>query len=109
MAAKKKVKINRASPLVVSPLIDGLGHLFWDVPVWPEFVPQTTDRFITVDSEYVGKLDLVAFDEYGDVDYWWVIALVNDVLEIPSDIYLGRKLRIPSKGYVDGILARTKV
>ena len=62
----------------------------------------TKHRFIidTTDDNYIitgteDRLDLIAYDFYGDSTLWWVIAMVNDLegdsMYPPAGIYL----RIP--------------
>jgi hypothetical protein len=62
--------------------------------IYPEIpITEEDDYVITVLGD---RLDLLAFDFYGDVSFWWVIASANS---LPGDsIYLqpGLQLRIPS-------------
>lgn len=79
---------------------------FWSTPDFPDVVPQTNDQFITIDDQYLGRLDLIAFDAYGDPDLWWVIALANNYQLIPTDMIMNSKIRIPNKSYVDSLLGK---
>lgn len=45
------------------------------------------------------RLDLVAYQYYLNVEYWWIIALANDILD-PFNIPIGTILRIPSESVV---------
>lgn len=99
-------KISKTSWLAITPLLTADGFVFWDTPNFPQLVPQSGDRFLTVDSTYIGRLDLVAFDMYGDVDYWWAIALANGLDQIPTDMVEGMVLRIPQKSYIDSFLSK---
>jgi hypothetical protein len=98
--------VSKSSWLSIAPLLQFEGTVFWDTPYFPDILPQDNDIFVTVDSNYVGRLDLLAFDAYGDVDLWWVIALANGLELLPTDMVIGKKLRIPSKNYVDSIIAQ---
>lgn len=100
------IKISKTSWLAIAPLLSSNGFTFWDTPNFPDIVPQAGDRFLDVDSKYLGRLDLVAFDMYGDVDYWWAIALANGLDQIPTDMRMGMRLRIPQKSYIDALLAK---
>lgn len=100
------IKIPRQSWLTIAPLLDSSGIVFWDTPDFPEIVPQDGDTYVDVDSGYAGRLDLVAFDKYGDCDLWWVIALANGIDLIPTDVVIGMRLRIPEKRYVDTIISK---
>ena len=100
------IKITKNSWLAITPLISSNGFTFWDTPNFPELVPQQGDLFVEVDSQYLGRLDLIAYDHYGDVDYWWVIALANGLDQIPTDMRLGMTLRLPDKKYIDSIISK---
>lgn len=54
-----------------------------------------TDIYITVDSTYINRLDLVAFDFYGSVNLWYIIAMSSNISN-PLDVPLGTILRIPT-------------
>jgi hypothetical protein len=61
---------------------------------YPSLVPSNEDYYIVARAE--DRLDLIAFDFYGDSTLWWVIAMAND---IPGDsMYppMGFQLRIPN-------------
>lgn len=73
--------------------VDGIE--FFDTPDFPKFPESSNDQIITIDQTYLGRLDLIANDFYGDVNLWWVIALVNNLEVIPTSMYIGMKLRIP--------------
>lgn len=79
---------------------------FWETPNFPDVVPQDNDTYITIDDSTAGNLDLIAFDAYGDADLWWVIALANDIELIPTDVIIGKRIRIPNKSYVDGLIGK---
>lgn len=99
-------KIDKTSWLNFAPYIDYSGYQFWDTPDFPHLLPQDGDKFVDVDDKYVGRLDLLAFDVYGDVNLWWVIALANKIDVVPTGVKFGMRLRIPEKTYVDSLLAR---
>ena len=61
--------------------------------MYPEIPPTNDDNYvITVLGD---RLDLLAFDFYGDSTFWWVIASAN---ALPGDSLVvepGTQLRIP--------------
>lgn len=63
---------------------------------FPYYNDLTLDSFHTVqvDNYYKDRLDLVAYNEYGDSRLWWVIALYNEILN-PLILPYGKKLIIP--------------
>lgn len=101
-------KIEKNAWLNFSPLTEYEGYEFWDVADFPEVLPQDSDRFVDVDSGYVGRLDLIAHDFYQDSNLWWIIALANKIDSVPTGVYLGLRLRIPNKPYVDSLLAKAE-
>lgn len=99
-------EINTGSYLNFADLLAAEGFEFWETPDFPEIIPQDNDTYIEVDSNYFGRLDLLAFDQYGDVDLWWVIALANNLDIVPTQMKIGQKLRIPNKNYIQTLFAR---
>ena len=78
---------------------------FWDTPDFPYLIPQADDVYVVIDQYHLGRLDLLAYQQYGDPDLWWVIALANNINVIPTDVVLGMSVRIPPKNYVDAFIA----
>lgn len=76
--------------------IDGIS--FWDLVELPEILPQPDDTFYRVRG--VDRIDLLAYNFYGDPVLWWVIAAANDMELLPTDLNEGDVLRIPSPRYV---------
>ena len=61
---------------------------------YPSLAPTNNDYYIIARAE--DRLDLIAFDFYGDATLWWIIATAND---IPGDsMYppMSFQLRIPN-------------
>ncbi len=50
----------------------------------------------TMTEAYVGRWDLVAEELYGDVYLWWVVPLVNDVLDLFEPSLIGAFLKVPA-------------
>lgn len=86
--------------------IDGFD--FFDSPELPELLNSDTDTIITIDHKYAGRIDLIAYDYLGDVEYWWFIALLNDLRILPSDLSMGRKIRIPTQETVSAYLKQSR-
>jgi hypothetical protein len=79
---------------------------FFDTPDFDPIPVSDDDETITVDQKYLGRLDLVALDVYQDVNLWWIIALANDIVLIPTHMRLGMQLRIPSNATVSAYLSK---
>jgi hypothetical protein len=73
---------------------ESTGSQYYSNNIYPEIPLSNEDDYvITVLGD---RLDLLAFDFYGDTSYWWVIASAN---ALPGDsLYLepGMQIRIPS-------------
>lgn len=73
---------------------DSKGSQYYVNNIYPDIPPAPDDSYvITVLGD---RLDLLAFDFYGDVGLWWVIASANS---LPGDsLYLepGSQIRIPA-------------
>lgn len=100
------IRISPKSWLALTPLLKSDGFVFWDTPDFPALAPSPKDRFIDVDSNYLGRLDLIAYDYYGDENLWWAIALANGIDQIPTDMQLGMRIRIPDQSVVSAALSR---
>lgn len=80
------------------------GNRYYSNNIYPDILASENDSYvITVLGD---RLDLIAFDFYGDTSLWWIIASANS---LPGDsLYLepGMQLRIPSD--VAGIITNYK-
>ena len=69
------------------------GNQMYAPTYYPAIEPKNDDNYIITGTE--DRLDLIAYDFYGDSTLWWVVAMVNnlegDSIYPPSGIYL----RIP--------------
>lgn len=83
---------------------DITGERYYSNNIYPDILASENDSYvITVLGD---RLDLIAFDFYGDTSLWWIIASANS---LPGDsLYLepGMQLRIPSD--VAGIITNYK-
>jgi len=71
--------------------------------VYPEIPPTAEDKYIITSVE--DKLDLLAFDYYGDETLWWVISRANpDVTRRDSFfIKMGVQVRIPDVNIIESL------
>jgi len=84
------------------------GLEFFDTPDFPEFPQNDNDQIITIDSKYEGRIDLLAEDYLGSVEYWWFIALMNDLRVLPNDLGIGKEIRIPAPESVSAYMQKAK-
>jgi hypothetical protein len=54
------------------------------------------DNYHQITTIDVLRLDLIAYRYYVNVEYWWVIALANNILD-PFNLEIGQILRIPAE------------
>jgi len=70
------------------------GKSMYSPTYYPPIEAKPDDNYIITGTE--DRLDLIAYDFYGDSTLWWVIAMVNDLegdsIYPPSGVYL----RIPT-------------
>jgi hypothetical protein len=71
---------------------------FWGILDLPTIPVQPDDIQYVVGP--TDRIDTIAFKFYGDPVLWWVIALVNDLEFVPTQLNDGMTLRIPSPTYV---------
>ena len=65
-----------------------------------DFPPSDIDATYRVRITDLGRLDLLAYQYYENVNLWWVIAYVNDIVDPLTDMSIGQLLRIPSREVV---------
>lgn len=84
----------------------GANVFYWGV--WKPITFEQTDQDLVhvVRQTDIGRLDLVAYEFYGDVNLWWVIAHANNITNQFADgrgnggMTIGMPLRIPNKSDV---------
>ena len=71
--------------------------------VFPDIPPTSEDTYII--SSYEDRLDLLAYDYYGDERLWWVISRANpDVTRRDSFfIKMGVQVRIPDANIIESL------
>jgi hypothetical protein len=76
-------------PQFIVPLFFNLPSVFFS-----EF-----DFYHQVTVVDVLRLDLIAYKYYTNVEYWWIIAAANSILD-PFNLVIGTILRIPGETFV---------
>jgi hypothetical protein len=61
---------------------------------------EPTDSDILIVTEEEDRLDLLAYQFYGDSQLWWVIATYNNLTDIDTKLEPGLQLRIPVRASV---------
>ena len=70
-------------------------------------LPDPSDRILEVKQAFEGRLDLVAYDVYQDVNLWWVIADLNKIVDPMTELRAGLRIRIPSPARVRQAIINT--
>jgi len=69
----------------------------WKIPE----VQDTTDFiYYQIKASDIGRLDLLAYDYYGDPTLDWVIMDFNNIVDPIFGVFVGQKIKIPSKDQV---------
>lgn len=101
------VRINENSWLNLTSLLEFKGKIFWDNTDLPVIDESADDEFVTLTRNQAERLDLLAFEKYGDSDLVWAILLAND-MEHPNEATEGSVLRIPAKSTIDKLFDANK-
>ena len=70
----------------------------------PEIDMTDYDRY-TVTTKDLKRIDLIAYRMYGDVNFWWVVAVMNNISNPLRDLVAGVTLRIPKIAAITEALA----
>jgi hypothetical protein len=76
-----------------------------------EFEEDQSDSVHVVKDHELGRLDLISYQYYGTVHFWWLIAHVNDILDPLDDqvdnygsMWVNQRIRIPSRDRVFAVM-----
>lgn len=75
------------------------ANVRWNVPV---------DRLVTITAPYVANLPGLAYDVYGNQDYWRAILAFNGLQDPISDVQVGVVIGLPNDAGLQAFLTRTK-
>ena len=65
---------------------------------WEEFIKNLESykyRYAVIPNGMAGRPDLISFDVYGTVDYWWLILVVNQITDPFEQLVAGKQIRLP--------------
>lgn len=62
--------------------------------IYPKVKADANDIYVIVDQS--DRLDILALKYYGDQNYWWIIAIANNLNQASFYVEPGRQLRIPT-------------
>lgn len=61
-----------------------------------------------VNSITAGLPDLISYLEYGSEQYWWLLCVVNGIVDPINEITIGRNLIIPDKADMDAFIKQVQ-
>ena len=80
----------------------------WRVPAitnLPELpLKEGTYARYTVTETDIGRIDLIAWKHYRNVNWWWVIAYYNSITNPLTDLVIGQVLLIPDKALISSAI-----
>jgi hypothetical protein len=69
------------------------------------FLSNPDDSSYVVEKKFVGRLDLIAATFLGEPRYWWVIAMLNNILDPVNEVTEGVLLYIPTVDRIKTIIS----
>lgn len=62
------------------------------------FTTDPTDTVYVVEPKFEGRLDLIVAMHLGEkyITRWWVVAMINNILDPFTEVFTGRVLYLPS-------------
>lgn len=87
-------KINRYNSGGITSLKSNGDMRTWERTVIPT---HSSDVAIIVAKKYVGRIDRLAHDFYGDHRYAWLICQFNNIINPFTEVYEGRTLILMAK------------
>jgi hypothetical protein len=71
-----------------------IGSEYYSNNIYPDIPVSENDIYVI--AVLGDRLDLIAFDFYGDTSFWWVIASANALSGDSINVEPGLQLRIPA-------------
>jgi len=56
----------------------------------------TLETTVVVRQHHLLRIDLLSYDVYSSSYYWWLLADRNDIIDVGTELYIGRILQVPS-------------
>lgn len=90
---RKYVKISRYG--IYRQIIDNNNNMYHETFNQTTVDESPSDKYHEVQKEEENRLDIISYKYYGSADYYWVIALANNMID-PFIVKVGDILRIPN-------------
>jgi hypothetical protein len=84
----------------------GFTQYYLDLMINRPIPKESDDLLMKINTVYEYRPDLLAYDLYGDVNFWWVFALRNpNTIQDPVfDMQVGNTIFLPKKDTIVGII-----
>lgn len=106
--SRVRTEETRASRFKMTELVIDNNALRYGLWVPPEITLDGTEQSFTCGVEHEGRPDLVSYTVYGNVNFWWAIMWVNNILFPMRDLKAGTVLIIPSILRINAALDRAR-
>lgn len=90
-----------------TPVIQDGSIVYNDLPDVVDIGESVDDIYHTVTIQEENRIDVVAYNFYGNVGFWWILASANNIVD-PTVLEAGSILRIPPRKSfyaIGGVLA----
>lgn len=74
-------------------LLTGEKKRYYETILYPKIEKSDTDIYMI--TNHGDRLDVIAYEKYGDVSLWYVIALANGLVNGSVFVPAGTQLRVP--------------
>lgn len=103
-----QVDLPRSSWLNLTSLYVYQGVTFWGQTEYPEIPYSDQDFYLNITQDQASRMDLVAYDYYGDSGYIWVLLLANQV-DLPNQFVANQRIRIPDLQTIQDLLSQSTI
>lgn len=107
MASNRPYCIDNFFKVVTDPngkdILDPYTFLWTD---FPYFLRNSDGLAVRIDASLEGVPDLISWDNYGTHDYWWIIAIANQMVTPDTEIVSGMNLFVPNAADINNFNAQ---
>ena len=61
-------------------------------------------REMFISGEFEGAPEMLSYQLYSTVDYWWILCLVNEIIDPIDDFVTGKRIVIPTLQSIEDFL-----
>ena len=98
--SEENISIDKNSRYNSTTLFNVEGILFFNTWNKKKYTVTGNEQYYEVKASDAGRIDLVAFNLYGDVSLWWLLAYANGIIDPFVEIPVGTRLLVPLRNEV---------